>query len=427
MFTTILVACAPAAPSLTPTPAPTLTPTLTVTPPPTFTPTITPTPRGGGTGKLVFQYAREGYEKDFPNLQGDSNLFIVNWDGTGLTPVTNGLLDYSMFKGVSPDGKKALLFFAPPMYTAVEGTSILYVMDLTQPNPQPIKIASGIFEATYKTASWLDSSRVVYVDQVPGGWAIFVINSDGTDPKRISQRVNGITPREVVATADQSRIFWLGVDASTPGWTHKGIWWTSMDGSQQAQLIQLSRRGNISFSLNNFSPDGSMVVWEYNTWENTGTGCCSVRFALTSEMDNATEIKLEPKTGVLVGPSPDIIWAPDGSRVIINRQASATKFNDQIVFDPGQMFILSPSTLALKEIVLQSPDASIKYPNIEVVQWLPDGKSLLVRVRCVTYATDYQCGGGKIKILDLETGVFTEVFGGKVDPNRIGNVFWLPE
>ena len=376
---------------------------------------------------MIFQYFREGYEKDFPNLQSGSNLFIANWDGTGLAPVTNGLPDGSDFKEISPNGSKALVETIPPNYTATEGTSGVYVVDLENRDSQPLKLASGIYESEYKTATWLGTSRVVYVDQVPGGWAIFTINTDGTDPKRISQRVNGITPREVVATADQSRIFWLGVDASTPGWRHKGIWWTSMDGSQQAQLIQLSRRGNISFPLNNFSPDGSMVVWEYNTWEATGTGCCSVRFAFTSDMDNATEIKLEPKTGILVGPSPDIIWAPDGSRVIINRRADATKFNDQVVFDPGQMFILSPGTMTLKQIILQSPDATIQYPNIDVIQWLPDGKSLLVRVGCITYATDYQCGGGKIKILDLETGIFTDVFGGKVDQNRIGNVFWLPE
>ena len=113
--------------------------------------------------------------------------------------------------------------------------------------------------------------------------------------------------------------------------------------------------------------------------------------------------------------------------MIINRRADATKFNGQVVFDPGQMFILSPATMTLKQIILQSPDATIQYPNIDVIQWLPDGKSLLVRVGCITYATDYQCGGGKIKILDLETGIFTDVFGGKVDQNRIGNVFWLPE
>ena len=386
---------------------------------------------GSSMGKLIFQYSKEGYEKEFPELKGDSNLFIVNWDGTNLTPVTNGLLDYSALKSVSPDGRKALLFFAPENYTATEGTSILYVLDLESKDPQPIKLASGIFESTYTTATWLDNSHVVYIDQVPGGWAIFTINSDGTDPKRISQKVNGITPREIFITADQSRIYWLGVDASSKGWTHKGIWWTSIDGAQQEQLISFQSKFNLAFSLNSISPYGNMVIWEHNTWSQTGRECCSVRFALASDMAKATEIKLEPKNGPVVGPSPEYLWSPDESMVIINRQASSVPYNNETILDPGQMFILSIKDLKLKEILLKTPDVTLQNPSADIIQWLPDGKSVLVRVtleaNCMGYASTYQCTGGKIKILNLETGNFIDVFGGKVSQDWIGNTFWLPE
>jgi len=383
---------------------------------------------GSNTGKLIFQYSKEGYEKDFPELKGYSNLFTVNLDGTNLTPVTNGLLDYSELKSISPDGRKALLFFVPENYTATEGTSILYVMDLDSKDPQPIKLASGIYESVYKTAAWLDNSHVVYIDQVPGGWAIFTINSDGTDSKRISQKVNGITPREVFVTADQSRIYWLGVDTN---WRHKGIWWTSIDGAQQEQLISFQSKFNLTFSLNSISPLGNMVIWEHNTWSQTGRECCSVRFALASDMDKATEIKLEPKNGPLVGPSPEYLWSPDESMVIINRQASSVPYNNETLLDSGQMFMLSVKNLKLKEILFKTPDTTITNPSVDIIQWLPDGKSLLVRVtletNCQSYASSYQCSGGKIKVLNLETGNFIDLFGGKVLQDSIGNIFWLSE
>jgi len=386
---------------------------------------------GSSTGKLIFQYSKEGYEKDFPELKGNSNLFAVNLDGTNLTPVTNGLLDYSALKGISPDGRKALLFFAPENYTATESTSILYVMDLESKDPQPIKLASGIFESVYQTATWLDNSHVVYIDQVPGGWAIFTINSDGTDPKRISQKVNGITPREVFVTADQSRVYWLGVDASSRSWTHKGIWWTSIDGTQQEQLISFQSKFNLSFSLNSISPYGNMVIWEHNTWSQTGRECCSVRFALASDMDKATEIKLEPKNGPLVGPSPEYLWSSDESMVIINRQASSVPYNNETLLDSGQMFTLSVKDLKLKEILLKTPDTMIRNPSVDIIQWLPDGKNLLVRVtlekNCQSYASAYQCSGGKIKILNLETGNFIDLLGDKVLHDSIGNILWLSE
>lgn len=386
---------------------------------------------GNSTGKLIFQYAKEGYEKDFPELKGNSNLFTINWDGTNLTPVTNGLLDYSALKSISPDGSKALLFFAPEKYTAAEGTSILYVIDLASQTPEPIKLASGIFELTYKTATWLDNSHIVYIDQVPGGWAVFMINSDGTDSRRISQKVSGITPREVFVTADQSRVYWLGVDAATRGWTHKGIWWTSIDGTQQEQLLSFQGKFNRAFSLDSISPFGNMVVWEHNTWSETGKECCSVRFALASAMDQATEVRLEPKNGPLVGPSPEYLWSPDESMVIINRQASSVPYNNETIFDPGQMFMLSVKDLKLEEIVLKTPDNLINNPSVDIIQWLPDGKSVLVRVtteaNCRSYASAYQCSGGRIKILNLETGIFLDLFDGKVSQDLIGNIFWLPE
>jgi hypothetical protein len=65
----------------TQTATPTTTPTITPTPTFTETPTITftPTLMGGGQGKLIFYYRKTfGYEKEFPQLQGEGNI-IHRW------------------------------------------------------------------------------------------------------------------------------------------------------------------------------------------------------------------------------------------------------------------------------------------------------------------------------------------------------------
>jgi hypothetical protein len=268
-------------------------------------------------------------------------------------------------------------------------------------------------------------SRIVYIDQVPGGWAIFTINSDGTGAARISQRVKGITPRDIFVTADLSRVFWQGVDDN---WKPRGYWWTSLDGTQQAQLMAFDPQTDLANVMDGISPDGTMIVWEHNTWSRTG-GCCSIRFALTSAMDAFTEIKLEPRTGILIGPSPEYIWSPDGSQVLINRQAELNKSNGQ-VYDPGQMFSLSPANMTLKLLVLKPSDTTIQYPTVDILQWLPDGKSLLVRVTsadsCGYFNSGVFCSGGKLKILDLETGTFTALFDSRINSDRILKIFGLP-
>jgi hypothetical protein len=75
--------------------APTQTPTQTFTPVPTSTqtpsptPTVIPTPTqiGGGSGKLIFEYYKVAFEKSFPDLKGEVNVFTSNVDGTDLTPI----------------------------------------------------------------------------------------------------------------------------------------------------------------------------------------------------------------------------------------------------------------------------------------------------------------------------------------------------
>jgi hypothetical protein len=405
-----LVSCSPI---VAPSPTATLLPTSTATLLPTATPTLIPTPMGGGTGKLYFQYAREGYEKDFSNLQGRTNIFTANWDGTDLVPITNGLMDDSSLVGISPDGHKALLFTVPKNYTASQGTSGLYVVDLEKEALEPIKLASGIFDPSRKTAMWLDNSRIVFIDQAPGGWAIFLINSDGTDRRRISTKVSKVVPMDLLVTTDKARIYWKGYEEKGYSLETRGIWWSSSDGSEQSQLIQLGNDNDIS--LDGISPDGSMIVWNKPIPRGTNTGCCGIYLAPINEMDMPQEFQIG-------GNNWQFLWSPDGSKVFLNSSSCISPYG----VSPGGAYILSPKDPSLAEFKYQ---IDVELFSIHAKEWSPDGRSILVEIYDLTncgWSTWLQSMGGKLNILNLETGIFSEGLTNNISQEILWRVRWLP-
>ena len=119
-FSLFLSGCGPGqllGATFTPTPTTTNTPTLTPTPTATATqtstptPTLTPTPTqiGGGAGRFVFALGKEEFAERFPDLEGDTNIFIANTDGTNLLAVTNRMEGYNTIQDISPDGTKILI------------------------------------------------------------------------------------------------------------------------------------------------------------------------------------------------------------------------------------------------------------------------------------------------------------------------------
>lgn len=365
------------------------------------------------TNKIVFDYYKSGYENDFPVLKGDSNVFASNLDGTNLTPITNGFMLYNHVAGVSPDGQKILIQTAPANYTTYEGTSGIYVVDLETKGSEPIKLASGVFDLGRTTAAWLDNSHIVFIDLAPGGMAIFSINIDGTDRKRISQRVSGILTGSLLLTNDKSRVFWEGFAEEGRRWYYKGIWWTSIDGSEQSKLSQSGV--DQDFHLESISPDGSMVVWtklDDMTWKD-----CYIYVASISEVDRPTAIKFN-----CYG-SYNILWSPDSSKVFLDSEGyieTSSGFTN-----PNSAYILSSKDLTVREF---------KYPtdnmlfSVHVIGWSPDSQRLLVKIsKLLDSSSTIGLPGIAIKILNLDTKTFSEIFTNNISKDAIGQAYWLIE
>jgi hypothetical protein len=406
----VLTACAPAATLVpTPTSTPTSSPTNTNTPKPTITltqtPTITssPTPMGGGTGKLIFGYYKKGgYEKSFPEIKGELNIFTANWNGTDITPITNGLDGFNHFESVSPDGKKILVSSFPREFLSYGGTGNLYIVSLDG-SEEPQKVSGGIYKPVGKIASWLDNSRIVFISRrqqdSPG---VFVVNSDGTDLHRISKTVSGAVPVALLPITDSTRINWYGCNKEGMYTVCKGIWWSSLENSEQSALFTDA----VSDSV--ISPDGSMVVW--NKSVHSGAECCAINASSINEIDTPHSFKVKNSNF-------EIFWSPDGSKVLLFHPSE--EWSGKVI--PYSAYMLTIKDMTFSEINLPFSKDGSEY--ISISGWSPDGRKILL------YSNDRK---GTIKILDMETMTISKDFYSSITKDgstelKIWGLYWLPK
>ena len=293
----LLAACVPAAtpsaipPSPTPTTASLSTETAvspTQFPAVTASPTPVGTPAGGDTGQLVFSSNRNGAYAD---------LYVMNLDGSGLTLLAQG--DLNFFAGPwSPDGHKLLYtgFGLVHSYVGVMNADGSNQTDLSQqPN------TDEAFPA------WsTDGQHIAFTSRRDGNNEIYVMGADGSQPTRLTTapgddfapawspdgaRLAFVSDRDrdtgfyslYIMDADGSHITRLtqdqGIDYA-PAWSPDGtrlvfrsdqngaadIYMVKADGSDLHALT--SNQGN-NWSPT-WSPDGQQIIFQTNrdgNWE----------------------------------------------------------------------------------------------------------------------------------------------------------------
>lgn len=405
LFLASCAAPATLAPTQTSTPKPTATQTFI----PTTTPTATPVPTqvGGGNGKLIFSYARVGgYEKSFPDVKGDWNVFTANWDGTELTPITNGLNGQNFFQAVSPDGRK-ILVFSFFLDNKPRNDGDLYVVYLDG-SLEPQKIASGLLDQREQSAIWLNNDTISFIgkdQQTPRG--VFVIKSDGTGLRLISKKIKDpdgtILPTALLGATDTTRVYWSGCNDKGAYLACRGkIWWSNTDGSQNSTFFLESNyeAGNV------ISPDGSMVVWNKPVHNAVGD-CCAIYASSVFEIDKPRSTLENEGNGF------QVVWYPDSSKVLLFRPT--IKFNH---IQPYAAYILSPTDLTYKQIDLPiSKEVEI---DIHLRNLSPDGRLLLFKE------------GSATKIINMETMTLSEEFTKNITQDVVlgeqtyGLIDWLP-
>jgi Tol biopolymer transport system component len=361
---------------------------------------------GGGTGKLIFEYYKKGgYEKSFPEIKGELNIFTANWDGTDITPITNGLDGYNHFESVSPDGKKILVSSFPSLFLSYAGTGNLYIVSMDG-SEEPQKVSGGIYKPIgQKIAAWLDSSRIVFISRSQKvGPGVFVVNSDGTDLHRISKTVSGAVPVALLPTTDSTRINWYGCNSEGGYTVCKGIWWSSIEKVEQSALFTYAVSDRV------ISPDGSMVVW--NKPVHSGAECCAINASPINEIDTPHSLKVKNSDF-------ETIWSPDGSKVLLFHPSE--EWNGKLI--PYSAYLLTIKDMTFSEIDLPFSKDVSEYINIR--EWSPDGRRII-------FHNNDRKGTIRIKILDMETMTISEDFSSSITKDgsteeKIWGVYWLPK
>lgn len=157
-------------------PLPSFTNTTSYTQTPTATPTLTATPAptvfgGGRRGKIVF----------ISNRDGNKEIYIMNSDGSGQTRLTH--TDGSETSpSWSPDGAKIAF-----VSHSVPGSFAIFTMN---PDGSDVQQLTGPTDSSGDRFSWApDGSKIVYesIDTKPVDADIVIINLDGSGQKNLTR------------------------------------------------------------------------------------------------------------------------------------------------------------------------------------------------------------------------------------------------
>lgn len=238
-------ATAPAATATTGTTAPAATattaPAATATTAPAATAVPTTPPTSGLTGKIVMTSNRTSFDDCYvANADGsnlvqittsgqcyeahftpdgnavvyyhDGDIYKVNADGTGTVNLTNTPEKLEDYPVVSPDGSKIAYLFA------WEGGFEIYVMGIDGSNPRPVTSRNGDLTPTWSP----DGSRIAFTSVRSGSFNIWSVNADGSDLKQVTFFGPDRIARSPVYSPNGSEIAFTTLTATT-AWEIWGV------------------------------------------------------------------------------------------------------------------------------------------------------------------------------------------------------------
>lgn len=422
----------------TSTPAPTATPTLV--PSPTITPA--PTQVGGGSGKIVFTYRKDEFLTTFPELKGETNVFIADIDGNNLTPVTNGLEGRNNFMDVSPDGNKLLITSTSNLQSKEAN---LYLAQIDSLDVEPTKLAEDLpnYYGGNSSAKWINDSEIVYVGQGEAGFGIYTINSDGTNSKNIYTNTSGdklSNPFEILKVTD-SRIYWdaqVTTRLTSNSVNNKYyISWTSLDGTETGKL-ELNGEQMVFQNVFGpdliFSPDGSKIAWVEGATQESGPPYNNyLHIANISDINNSQTV--QTLTSLLI-----LKWLPDNSKIMVFDLGSLNdpieKFTEFYKENPDYLKGSVNDLYGIYEVTI-SPEITVRNYNLptetmgslkanaymDLYDVSLDSRQIILS----TYEKNDKGGYNTLlKLFNLDTFTFSDMSGFSFANTAVDGIHWIP-
>ena len=245
-------------------------------------------------GRLSIQsHFRHGRIAFVSNRGGNSDIYVMYPDGTGLVNITNHPAS-DRLPAWSPDGTKIAF------RSTRDGNSEIYVM-----NDDGSNVVRLTFDPAVDTSpGWTLDGRVLFSSNRSGRFEIYSIEADGTDLLRIPIAVDGQLTFPA-SSPEGHRLVITATNFSDAG----ALWITSSDGSHAEQLTH----PKLVAAFPAWSPVGNRIVFANNVCPVcdlskifvVNEGGNHVRQLTTGEDNN----DLYPR------------WSPDGSQIVFSRDA----------------------------------------------------------------------------------------------------------
>jgi hypothetical protein len=374
---------------------------------------------GGGNGQLVFSYSNYPTCKLIPNLPQGKYVLVSNSDFTNALPVktliTNGIVHV---QSVSPDGTKIII--STSFDELGNGPGYLSLVDL-QSNAGLVTIAPYIYVNAYygfPVAFWVDNSRLVYMGLYGGVYSILMVNSDGTNLKRISKPDPNVFPTRILY-ADESGIYWSSSSSPNDFISSAKIWWSSIDGSQQKEIIingfdpSSTWQDSSSWYDYQISPDGKWILWLNNPGE--------VYIGSLSNLNEGSKF-----IGRLPYPVYSILFSTDSNKaILLPTYGSETSYQGKYFpsYNNFPIYTVSFDNFELNKLFVPKYDERMDFSNASPLYEAlsPDGRLILIN----TFVIDHEKNrvtASKAILINLETQATSEF-----DSSCIRSyIHWLP-
>ena len=292
----------------TPPPTPTLPPVVEVTATPENTPIPLPTQTGGGTGQIAFASARTGVPQ----------VYLINLDQTGLTPLTN-MTEGACQPTWSPDGSQ-IVFISPCLtrgefYQNAYNNSSLYIMNADGSGQKPLtSIPGSDFDPAWSPdgkriafTSLRNGSKDVYVLTLETG-AIVQLTTVGDNIQENSQPSWSPFGNQIIYTVKRFNAY--------------QVWVMSDTGEGKVQIARSGQR--LWDYLPLWAPDGETILFSQRDVgvETTRPWLMSIRYA---DRDSKEPTRLD-----LPRPVEDVEFSPDGQWIVC--ESSDNQGNRDIYF-----------------------------------------------------------------------------------------------
>lgn len=233
------------------------------------------------------------------------NLYLINPDGTGRTPLTSTAARDAT-PAWSPDGTK-IAFSSnrddPSPATCSSCNYEIYVMNADGTGAQRLTFAAG----QDSSPAWSpDGSKIAFHRSVPGSTSVYVINADGSGETLLAQ--SGSSPA------------W-SPDGSTIAFSRGGIWLMGADGGNQRMLTTGHEVPECEFpeglelyndSGPDWSPNGEQIT--YLTFILASCNDGDAAYAIRTINADGSDIRQIWHVGEGCAPGSPA-WSPDGAKI----------------------------------------------------------------------------------------------------------------